>query len=42
LRQELGCCVQIDARGAELPFEIITEREERALIASATNRPVSE
>ena len=38
---ELGY-VQIDPRGAELLFQIITEREERASIAIATNLPFSE
>jgi DNA replication protein DnaC len=38
---ELGY-VQIDPRGAELMFQIITEREERASIAIATNLPLSE
>jgi DNA replication protein DnaC len=38
---ELGY-VQIDARGAELLFQIITEREERASIAIATNLPFSQ
>jgi DNA replication protein DnaC len=40
---ELGY-VQIDPRGAELLFQIITEREERAsiAIAIATNLPFSE
>ncbi len=38
---ELGY-VQIDPRGAELLFQIITEREERASIAVATNLPFSE
>ena len=38
---ELGY-VQIDPRGAELLFQIITEREERATIAIATNLPFSE
>jgi DNA replication protein DnaC len=38
---ELGY-VQIDPRGAELLFQIITEREERASIAIATNLPYSE
>ena len=37
---ELGY-VQIDRRGAELLFQIITEREERASIAIATNLPFS-
>ncbi len=41
LRQELGY-VKIDPRGAELLFQIITEREERASIAIATNLPFSE
>ncbi len=34
--------VQIDPRGAELLFQVITEREERASIALATNLPFSE
>jgi len=34
--------VQIDPRGAELLFQIITEREERASIALASNLPFSE
>ncbi|MGB8379860.1 MAG: IS21-like element helper ATPase IstB [Dermatophilaceae bacterium] len=38
---ELGY-VQIDPRGAELLFQIITEREERASIAIATNLPFSQ
>jgi DNA replication protein DnaC len=38
---ELGY-VQVDPRGAELLFQIITEREERASIAVATNLPFSE
>jgi hypothetical protein len=38
---ELGY-VQIDPRGAELLFQIIAEREERASIAIATNLPFSE
>jgi IstB-like ATP binding protein len=38
---ELGY-VQIDPRGAELHFQIITEREERASMAIATNLPFSE
>jgi DNA replication protein DnaC len=40
LRQELGY-VQIDPRGAELLFQIMTEREERASIALASNLPFS-
>ena len=38
---ELGY-VKIDPRGAELLFQIITEREEKASIAIATNLPFSE
>ncbi len=34
--------VQLDPRGAELLFQIITEREERASIGLATNLPFSE
>jgi DNA replication protein DnaC len=41
LIDELGY-VQIDPRGAELLFQIITEREERASIALGTNLPFSE
>lgn len=41
LLDELGY-VQIDTRGAELLFQIITEREERASIAIGTNLPFSE
>jgi len=41
LLDELGY-VQIDPRGAELLFQIITEREERASIGVATNLPFSE
>jgi DNA replication protein DnaC len=41
LLDELGY-VQIDPRGAELLFQIVTEREERASIAVATNLPFSE
>jgi len=37
---ELGY-VQIDPRGTDLLFQIITEREERASIAIATNLPFS-
>ncbi len=32
----------LDPRGAELLFQIITEREERASVAIATNLPFSE
>jgi DNA replication protein DnaC len=38
---ELGY-IQIDPKGAELLFQIITEREERASIAIGTNLPFSE
>jgi DNA replication protein DnaC len=41
LLDELGY-VQIDHRGAELLFQIITEREERASIGIGTNLPFSE
>jgi DNA replication protein DnaC len=41
LLDELGY-VAVDPRGAELLFQIITEREERASIAVATNLPFSE
>jgi DNA replication protein DnaC len=41
LLDELGY-VQIDPRGAELLFQIVTEREERASIALASNLPFSE
>jgi hypothetical protein len=41
LLDELGY-VQLDLRGAELLFQIITEREERASIAIGTNLPFSE
>jgi DNA replication protein DnaC len=34
--------VQIDPRGAELLFQVITEREERASIGLASNLPFSE
>jgi len=38
---ELGY-VQLDARGSELLFQILTEREEKASVALATNLPFSE
>jgi DNA replication protein DnaC len=38
---ELGY-VQLDARGAELLFQIVTEREEKASIITASNLPFSE
>ena len=38
---ELGY-VQLDTRGAELLFQILTEREEKASIATASNLPFSE
>ena len=41
LLDEVGY-VQLDHRGAELLFQIITEREERASIALASNLPFSE
>lgn len=41
LLDELGY-VQIDSRGAELLFQIITERDERASIGIGTNLPFSE
>jgi DNA replication protein DnaC len=41
LLDELGY-IQIDPRGAELLFQIITEREEKASIAIGTNLPFSE
>jgi len=41
LLDELGY-VQIDPRGAELLFQIITDREERASIGIGTNLPFSE
>ena len=41
LIDELGY-LHLDPRGAELLFQIITEREERASIAVATNAPFSE
>lgn len=41
LIDELGY-LHLDPRGAELLFQVITEREERAAIAVATNAPFSE
>jgi DNA replication protein DnaC len=41
LLDELGY-VQLDPRGAELLFQIITERDERASVAIGTNLPFSE
>ena len=38
---ELGY-VQLDARGAEMLFQILTEREEKASVATASNLPFSE
>jgi DNA replication protein DnaC len=38
---ELGY-VQLDGRGAELLFQVVTEREEKASIATASNLPFSE
>ena len=41
LLDELGY-VRLDPRGAELLFQVITEREEKAFIGLATNLPFSE
>jgi len=41
LLDELGY-VHLDPRGAELLFQVITEREERSSIAVASNAPFSE
>ena len=41
LLDELGY-VQLDTRGAELLFQILTEREERSSIVTASNLPFSE
>ena len=41
LLDELGY-VQLDTRGAELFFQILTEREEKSSIAVASNLPFSE
>lgn len=41
LLDELGY-VKLDSRGAELLFQILTEREERATVAVASNLPFSE
>jgi DNA replication protein DnaC len=41
LLDELGY-LHLDPRGAELLFQVITEREERASIAVASNAPFSE
>jgi DNA replication protein DnaC len=41
LVDELGY-VSVDSRGAELLFQILTEREERASVACASNHPFSE
>jgi DNA replication protein DnaC len=38
---ELGY-VQLDAKGAELLFQILTEREEKSSVATASNLPFSE
>ena len=42
LTQSFGQTLHIDPRGAELLFQVITEREERASVAIATNLPFSE
>ena len=34
--------VQLDARGAELLFQVLTEREEKSSIGLASNLPFSE
>lgn len=34
--------MQLDSRGAELLFQVVTEREERARVAAASNLPFSE
>ncbi len=34
--------VRIDPKGAELLFQVLTEREERASVATASNHPFSE
>ena len=41
LVDELGY-LHLDPRGAELLFQVLTEREERASVAVATNAPFSE
>ena len=41
LLDELGY-VQLDTHGAELLFQILTEREEKSSVATATNLPFSE
>lgn len=41
LVDELGY-VSVDPRGAELLFQVLTEREERASVACASNHPFSE
>jgi hypothetical protein len=41
LVDELGY-VSVDPRGAELLFQVLTEREERASVAVASNHPFSE
>lgn len=41
LLDELGY-VKLDARGAELLFQILTEREEKSSVATASNLPFSE
>jgi DNA replication protein DnaC len=46
-RLELLCCdelgyVHIDPRGAELLFQVLTEREEKSSVAVASNAPFSE
>jgi len=46
-RVDLLCCdelgyLELDRRGAELLFQVFTEREERASVATASNAPFSE
>lgn len=35
------CYMELDKRGAELLFQVLTEREEKASVAIATNESVS-
>jgi len=41
LLDELGY-LHLDGRGAELLFQVLTEREEKASVAAASNAPFSE
>lgn len=38
----LNCYVHIDDRGAELLFQVMTERDEKASVAVASNHPFSQ